>query len=145
MFLNWIKIPLSSIKEQALSRKELRKFGLSLSLIIFSLFGFIFPWFWSFHYPLWPWSVSALLAAVSLVNAYWIKAIYIVFMCVAHVLGTINISILLSVVFYFLMLPIGTILRIIGRDPMSRKFKPEENSYRIIRNDTPKERLERPF
>lgn len=145
MFLNLIKIPWLAIKKQDLTTNNLRKFGLSLSVIISSLFGIVFPWLWSPSYPFWPWLMSGVLIVISLLNANLIKPFYIVFMYIAYVIGTINISIMLSLVFYFFMLPVSIIFKIFGRDSMTRKLEQEENSYRILRNDFPKDRLERPF
>ena len=96
-------------------------------------------------YPFLVWAIMGLLALISITNALWLKPVYLIFMGISYVLGTINISILLSIVFYFFMLPVGIILRIIGRDSMLRQFEPHAKSYKIIRSDFPKDRLERPF
>jgi hypothetical protein len=143
--LNLIKAPLNSHKDYLSDKKKLKKFGLALSALLISAWGVLFPWFLGNHYPYWPWIIAGLVSSASLINAFWIKPIYFVFIYISHIVGTINISILLSIVFYFFMLHIGFILKRLGRDPMARKLGPNIHSYRIIRIDNPKDRLERPF
>lgn len=143
--LNLIKAPLHCHKDDLSDKVKIKKFGLSLSILMISIWGLGLPWFFSTHYPYWPWVTAAFLSLASLINALWITPIYIFFVYISHILGTINISILLGIVFYFIMVPIGFALKWLGNDPMSRKLETGRSSYRIVRNDSPKDRFERPF
>jgi len=47
--------------------------------------------------------------------------------------------------FYVLVLPMGLIMRMFGKDPMARKVDKSAPSYRIESVSPPKDRLEKPF
>jgi saxitoxin biosynthesis operon SxtJ-like protein len=49
------------------------------------------------------------------------------------VLGWINTRIILGVVFYFIVTPIGLIRRWLGKDSMGQHLRPDLASYRITR------------
>jgi len=53
--------------------------------------------------------------------------------------------IILGVLFYVLILPMGLIMRLFGNDPMARKWDKSAESYRVESVREPKERLEKPF
>lgn len=50
-------------------------------------------------------------------------------MGLAVVLGWINTRILLSVVFYLVVTPVGLAMRLFGRDPLNRRLDPDATSY----------------
>jgi hypothetical protein len=66
-------------------------------------------------------------------------------MALGHALGWINSRILLSLVFYLVVTPIGFAIRLFGRDPMRRGFDREAPSYRIPREPRPGEHMRRQF
>jgi hypothetical protein len=61
------------------------------------------------------------------------------------VLGWVNTRIILGVLFYVKILPMGLIMRLCGIDPMARKHDKSASSYRIKSMSVAKERLEKPF
>jgi hypothetical protein len=69
--------------------------------------------------------VPALLAPRTLVPVYRI------WMTVGEALGWINTRILLGVVFYGLITPMGLIRRLRREDPMRRRHDPGAQSYRV--------------
>jgi hypothetical protein len=73
-----------------------------------------------------------------LVHTYWMKG--------AHALGWFNTRVLLGVVYYLVMTPIGTVMRLIGRDPLDRRIK-DRPSYWVERkrHPDPKGSMERRF
>jgi hypothetical protein len=64
---------------------------------------------------------------------------HVAWMKFAGVLGYINSRIILSVMYYGVLAPIGAVLRLLGRDPLNRRRAPSE-SYWIPR---PKPRQDR--
>ena len=54
-------------------------------------------------------------------------------MWIGHILGWINTRIILGVIFYLIVTPTGFIRRVLGRDPMGRKLRPDLDSYRVNR------------
>lgn len=50
----------------------------------------------------------------------------------AHALGWVNTRIILTVVYLLIFTPVALIFKVIGKDPMERKFE-EVNSYWVKR------------
>jgi hypothetical protein len=116
-----------------MSNKELRNFGFMLGAVVAVLFGLLLPWLFAHSIPLWPWIVTAILSSSALLLPSLLAPIYKGWMGVGHVLGWINTRIILGVIFYALLLPIGLLMRLFGKDPMARKLnKEKEISYRIL-------------
>ena len=57
------------------------------------------------------------------------------------VLGWINTRIILGLVFFAIVTPIGLIRRWLGKDPMGRRSEPDAASYRVIRKSRPASHL----
>jgi hypothetical protein len=66
-------------------------------------------------------------------------------MFLGHVLGSINTRIILGLVFYAIVTPIGIIRRMLGKDPMGRQIRPELDTYRIIRDSRPASHLTKQY
>jgi hypothetical protein len=118
--------------EKAITNKQLRSFGLMVGGI-FALLG-IWPMVFRSQDPRW-WSIvlGICLAAPAIVfptSLYWP---YKGWMMVGHVLGWINTRIILSVVFYVIVTPIGVVRRWLGKDAMGQQLRPDLNSYRVPR------------
>ena len=71
------------------------------------------------------------------VNQVWIK--------VGNVLGWINTRIILGIMFYLLIFPIGLLLKVFGKDAMNRKLDANSDSYRRISKQRDRKHLEKPF
>ena len=54
-------------------------------------------------------------------------------MWVGHVLGWVNTRILLGIVFYGLVTPIGVIFRLMGKDTMRQASSESGDTYRVVR------------
>ena len=70
---------------------------------------------------------------------------YRVWMALGALLGWINTRIILGVIFFGLVTPIGIVLRLTGRDPMQRSFNREATTYRVLRTSRPGTHLLRQF
>ena len=57
------------------------------------------------------------------------RAVYVVLMIVALPIGFVLSHVLMAVIFYLVMTPIGLVFRLIGRDAMGRKRDPKARSY----------------
>ena len=72
-----------------------------------------------------------------------IKIIYYPWMVIANSLGFLIMHVLLIILFYFILTPIGLIRRIIGKDPLARESDLE--SYWIKKDQSNLPDLERMF
>ena len=129
-----------------LDNKGLRKFGLTTGIIIVVLFVLFFPWVFNMtSMPLWPWVLASLLWLPALFLPNVLRPVYTIWMKIGHVIGWVNTRIILGVLFYMMILPMGLIMRLFGKDPMTRKHDNAASSYRIKSVRENKERLEKPF
>ena len=130
----------------ALDSKGLRKFGLTTGAIIVLLFVLFFPWVFDMeNMPIWPWVVASLLWVPALIMPNLLGSVYTTWMKIGHALGWVNTRIILGLLFYAIVLPMGLIMRLFGNDPMSRKLDKSVSSYRIKSVSESKDRLEKPY
>ncbi|GAB4337901.1 MAG: hypothetical protein Kow0089_09490 [Desulfobulbaceae bacterium] len=126
-------------------KKELRNFGLITGAMVVLFFGLLVPWFFGREFARWPWITGGILAAWGLALPRTLRPVYIVWMTIGHWLGWINTRIILTLLFYLLILPVGVIMRLFGKDPLARSFDPGRQSYRVESSAPDKTHMERPY
>jgi hypothetical protein len=85
------------------------------------------------------WWIVTVAAAVGIVGLIWpaiIRWVYVVWMAAVFPIGWVMSYLLVGVVFYLVVTPIGLIMRLCGRDPMQRKFDPQAKTYWQPREST---------
>ena len=126
--------------------KELKSFALVMSWAIPLLFIVIIPWLFDTaakYQVLW---FSLLLMTLYVIFPKGIYPFYRVWMFIAGILGWINTRLLLGIVFYLLILPIGFVMRSLGKLNYRAKLNDSESTYWITNTDKlDKADLERPF
>jgi hypothetical protein len=88
---------------------------------------------------------GSLLVAVGAAVPSLLKYIYQGWMFVGHVMGWINTRIILGVLFYGIVTPMGMVMKLAGRDPMRRAFDPEAITYRVVRQPRPASHMKNMF
>jgi len=131
-------------KEQTITTKELKAFGL-LMVWAFPLFiGIIAPWILGKGLQWWTLWVSLFFASLALLAPKLIYYPYKVWMFIAGIIGFINTRLILGFTFYFLIFPTGLVLRLLNK--LHFKKKNNSSSNYIKRTDKlTKEQLEKPF
>lgn len=137
--------PTKHMTARALGKDNLRRFGLITGLMVAVVFGLLLPWISQFHYPVWPWGVGLFLAGWALISPLSLRYLYTSWMRLAEILGWINSRIILAVAFYFLFFPISIVLRLVGHDPLQRKFDKATDTYRILSKHRDSNHLRRPY
>ena len=132
-------------KIPVLDRKGLREFGLVTGGIIAVLFGLFFPWLIERPFPRWPWVIFGVLAALGLAAPNALRPIYQVWMRFGLLMSKITTPIIMGIVFYLVITPMGLVMRLAGKDSMARQLHQQSQSYRIKSTATPPKRLEKPF
>lgn len=125
--------------------RELRRFGLSTGFIVALLFGVVLPWLFDHSFRLWPWMVGGVLSGWALVWPQSLLPVYRAWMAVGQVLGRVNSRIILGLMYYVMIVPLGCLMRLFGRDPMRRGFDMKAVSYRVQSKNQSKDHLEKPF
>src|SRR5688572_28637161 len=128
-----------------LDRKGLRDFGLLTGAIFAALFGVLFPWLFERSWPVWPWVVLALLGGIGLLAPLALKPIYKVWMRLGLLLGRVTTPLILGIVFFLIISPIGLVRRLKRTDAMARSFDEQAPSYRVPTSAKPTNHFERPF
>ena len=128
-----------------LDRRGLREFGLVTGGIIAGLFGLFFPWLLEFSIPVWPWVVGGVLGLWALAAPMSLRPVYYWWMRFALLLSRITTPIILGIVFYLVFLPVALVMKLMGRDPMARRFDQGATSYRVPSHKAPRDQLEKPF
>lgn len=126
------------------SPTELRKVGFVTAAMVAGIFGLLLPAIFGRAWPLWPWIVAVALTLPAGFAPSLLAPVHRAWMAVGAVLGWINTRILLAAVFYLVVLPVGFVMRLLGRDPMRRAKSPEP-SYRQPSIERAVEDMERPF
>lgn len=93
----------------------LRRFGWQMAIAIPLLFTLLLPWLFSWGLVSWPLYLSAILLLVALVYPLGLYYPYRLWMSFASVMGWLNTRLLLGIVFFLLLLPIGLVLRLTGK------------------------------
>ena len=132
------------MEHQEITKKTLRQFGLMVGGI-FLLIG-LWPFVWR-QDPIRLWAVvpGSVLVAAGVAIPGRLRTIYKGWMFVGHVLGWINTRIILGVLFYGIVTPMGIVMRLAGRDPMRRSFDPDAQTYRVIRQARPASHMKNMF
>jgi len=128
-----------------LDDKGLREFAFVTAGLFAGLFGIFFPWLFSAAYPYWPWVLAATLVSWGLVAPLTLRPVYRAWMKFGLLLSRITTPLVLGIVFYFVVFPIGFVMRLTGWDAMSRRFDDSADSYRVASTKPKREKMERPF
>ena len=128
-----------------LDRKGLRHFGLLTGGIVAALFGLFFPWLLERSWPLWPWILFGALAAAALAAPLALRPVDRVWMQLGLLLSKITTPLILGIVFFAVISPIGLLRRFKRSDPLERAFDAQAASYRVPSRRKPHNHLERPF
>ena len=129
---------------QQVDAKELRNFGLMVGGI-FLVIG-LWPLLWRGEsMRLWAVGLGGLLIPLGLAAPAVLAPIFKVWMKVGHVLGWINTRIILGILFYGLITPMGVVMRMFGWDAMRRVLVRDMESYRVVRQPRPRAHMTRQF
>ena len=118
--------------QTAAESKQLRQFGFLLGGIIMIIA--LWPLLMHGAGPkVWAVIVSALLVITGAVAPQRLRPVYRVWMAFGDVLGRFNSIIILSLTYYAVITPMGFVMRLLGKDPMHRRFERETPTYRVTR------------
>ena len=128
-----------------LDAKGLRQFALTMAIIICVLFGLVIPFLFKHSLPIWPWVLGAILTIWGFLIPKTLRPIYHLWMRFGLLMSKITTPLILGILFYLIITPMGVVMRIFNKDPMARKFDNEKNSYRVPRDVSIQTDFERPY
>ena len=124
--------------------KDLRQFG----LLVGSVFAVIGLWpvvFRSESLHLWAMILGSLLIVLGVLAPQSLRQVHGGWMKVGHILGSINTRIILGIIYYLLITPMGLVMRLMGKDPMHRAFAQGADTYRVLRAPRPRHHMRNQF
>ena len=136
---------LEEIKNIKSEKSDLRKFGITIGVILLIIAGFLF---WkgkeSFQILL---TFGVSLCILGIVIPFILKPIYWIWMIFATILGWIMTRVILSLLFYIIFTPIGLILRFFGKQFLELRWDKSKESYWNFRTNEhlQKENYEKQF
>jgi hypothetical protein len=130
----------NEIKKIPMDRKALRNFGLLMACVLLLVGG----WLWWKSTAAWPWLIAAaaLPAAIGLAAPAVLKPIYKAWMVLALIMGWLMTRVVLTLVYYLVLTPIGFLGRAFGEQFLQLKVKRsgETDSYWVRRTGPPREK-----
>lgn len=125
---------------------DLRKFGLIMGGMFALIFGGLLPWiFDAKSWPIWPFIVLAVFWTLALAIPESLRKVNEIWLKFGNVMGWVNSRIILGIMFFLLIFPIGLLLKIFGKDAMNRKLDKNSDSYRRVSKQRDPKHLEKPF
>lgn len=124
--------------------KDLRQFGLLVGGV-FAVIG-LWPVLFRSESPrLWAIIIGSLLIVLGASVPQSLQQIHAGWMKVGHVLGAINTRIILAIIYYGLITPMGLVMRLMGKDFLRLAFKLDAPSYRVVRAPRPRHHMKNQF
>lgn len=137
------------VHEMKISQSIMRQFALVMGIMLGAIVPLIIVWLndWELGLP------AGLVASLGVVFLFIgilfpmaLKKFYIVWMLLALGLGFIVTRIIITVVFYLMITPIGFIRRHLGtKDPIGLKINPDEETYWVPAKNPPASQLKKQF
>jgi hypothetical protein len=122
---------LDDLRQLKTSPRELRRFGLTVGAV-FSVLGMLL---WLRHKPAFPYLLvpGAVLMGSGLVLPRVLREIYIGWMSLAFALGSIVSNVMLTLLYCFVITPMGLAARCLGKDFLGLKLNRQAATYWIRR------------
>ena len=130
---------------QKVESAELRNFALIMAGMVALFFGALVPWLWSLRFPAWPWYVAIALVAWGLLAPLSLRFPYRLWMRLGHALGWVNTRLLLGIIFYLMITPMGLVMRLFGWDPMRRRLDAAAKTYKVESRPLSRNDMETPY
>ena len=121
---------------EAISKKQLREFGLLIGFGFPILIGWILPSLFGHEFRAWTIWVGIPGLILGITAPRLLHYPYKAWMTIGHALGWINSHIILGLVFIIVLQPIAYIMRLTGYDPLKRRLKGGKTYRESRRNYT---------
>jgi len=130
---------LISINHQP-SRRQLNQFG-GLWLLFLGILGAL-SFFKSGNHPaaFAFWTAAVTVPVIGWIFPAFMRIVFLALSYAAFPIGFVVSHVILALVFYLVLTPVGLLMRLFGHDPMDRRIEPEAASYWTEREKEPEAR-----
>ena len=125
-------------------RTGLRRFAFALATVIAVLFGGLLPWLLDSGTAFWPFGLALVFVVWGLLGPASLGKPYIAWVRLGLILNRITAPLILFVLFFGMITPVGLVRRLFG-DPLGKRFERGAATYRKPLNEAPPHSLENPF
>lgn len=129
---------LEEIKNIRSGRDDLRKFGITMAVVL-GLLGLLFLWRGKCYYPYF-FILSAVFFIFAVLMPGSLRPINKAWMTLSILMGWFMTRLILTVLFYLVITPIGLVVRLFGKDLLAVRFDRNSDSYWIPRETIKYER-----
>jgi hypothetical protein len=120
---------------------ELRQFGLILAVVITALWLLIA----GLENTAWLAAIDAVVILAALTVPAALRPVHWLLLKFGHTVSKVLNPLLLGLVYFVIITPMGLVMRLFRYDPMRRRFEQEAETYRESSDDTATQRFDRPF
>ena len=120
-----------------ITTRQLREFGLVVGGLILMLFSWLLPALHGHPQAIWPMWIGLPLLVLGLIAPQSLRQPYRAWMALGHGLGWINSRVILTLVYLLVLQPIALVMRLLGHDPLRRRWDASATSYREVRSPKP--------
>lgn len=128
-----------------LDAKGLRHFAWSTAALVVLLFGAALPLLGGGSIPWWPFALAVVLILWGGIAPDSLGPIQRGWMRLGFLLNRVTTPLMLGLVFFLVIMPMGLIMRLLGRDPMRRRLHVEAPTYRELSHNASRKSMEQPF
>lgn len=138
------------VSNKVIKPKELRQFAFSTGVVISLLFGWFIPWLAGSTSNTNVFIFAAMWMILGMLLPKTLAPVYGGWMRFGSVMNKVTTPLILSMIYFVLITPLGLLVRVFSSDPLSRKLDNSITTYRVesqvIEEDNlRREDLERPF
>jgi hypothetical protein len=130
---------INEIKSVKSGRKELRSFAITIGIAAI-LLGSLFFWRGKAYYPFWL-IIGSTVLLLGFVSPRILVPFHKVWMTISILMGWIMTRIILIVLFYVILTPIGLVARLMGKDFLNLKIDTNFKSYWIPRSSGKQDKI----
>ena len=116
--------------KESISKKQLREYGFLIGFGFPIIIGWLIPFINGDFFRVWTLFISIPFLIIGILKPSLLFYPYKTWMLIGVALGWVNSRIILGLIFLFVLLPISLIMKIFGYDPLRKKNKGNEISFR---------------
>jgi len=125
--------------------KELRQFGLIFGLMLTGIFVLLVPWLKGTALPVWPWIPAGLFWLAAALTPKVLGPVFRVWMMLAMIINAVVTRVVLGIVYFLVVSPMGIVMKLMRKDPMARQWMAALRSYRTPSHHPAANDMEKPF
>ena len=124
-----------------ISKSSNKSFGI-VFFIVFLIIAF-YPLFYEGSLRIWSLIISIIFLILGLTNSKVLTPLNNIWISFGIILGKVISPLIMGIIFFFVVTPIGVFMRIIGKDLLNLKFTKQKSYW--IENNQPKSKMKNQF